>query len=124
MTLRSTRFAVAIFLLGTCACADTNRIITPPESIDAELRQAISQTYGVVPIAPMPAQDTAQVALGRALFFDKILSGNKDVACATCHSSTWTTACRSPLGPGVWDKDRPGRSGRDASSMRAVRRHC
>jgi cytochrome c peroxidase len=85
MTLRSTRFAVAIFLLGTCACADTNRIITPPESIDAELRQAISQTYGVVPIAPMPAQDTAQVALGRALFFDKILSGNKDVACATCH---------------------------------------
>ncbi|HEX9394301.1 MAG TPA: cytochrome c peroxidase, partial [Gemmatimonadales bacterium] len=85
MTLRSARFAVAILLLGACACADTNRTITPPESIDAELRQAISQTYGVVPIAPMPVQDAAQVALGRALFFDKILSGNKDVACATCH---------------------------------------
>ena len=85
MTLRSARFAVAVLLLGAAACADTNGIITPPESIDAELRQAISQTYGVVPIAAMPPQDAAQVALGRALFFDKILSGNKDVACATCH---------------------------------------
>ncbi|HEY6852981.1 MAG TPA: cytochrome c peroxidase [Gemmatimonadales bacterium] len=78
-------FAVAVLLVGAGACADTNRTITPPESIDAELRQAISQTYGVVPIAAMPAQDPAQVALGRALFFDKILSGNKDIACATCH---------------------------------------
>ncbi|MFY0599457.1 MAG: c-type cytochrome [Cyclobacteriaceae bacterium] len=26
-----------------------------------------------------------KVALGKALFFDPILSGNKDVACATCH---------------------------------------
>lgn len=78
-------YAAAVLLLGAGACADTNRIITPPESIDAELRQAISQTYGVVPIAAMPAQDAAKVALGRALFFDKILSGNKDIACATCH---------------------------------------
>ncbi len=77
--------AVAVLLLGVSACADTNRSITPPESIDAQLRQAISQTYGVVPIAPMPAQDPAKVALGQALFFDKILSGNKDIACATCH---------------------------------------
>lgn len=78
-------YAVAFFLLGAGACSDTSRTITPPESIDAELRQAISQNYGVVPIAAMPAQDPAQVALGRALFFDKILSGNKDIACATCH---------------------------------------
>lgn len=27
----------------------------------------------------------AKIALGRMLFFDPILSGNKDVACATCH---------------------------------------
>src|SRR5438034_4634564 len=33
----------------------------------------------------MPAQDPARVDLGRALMFDKILSGNRDVACATCH---------------------------------------
>lgn len=27
----------------------------------------------------------AKVALGRALFFDKVLSGNRNIACATCH---------------------------------------
>jgi len=82
---RVSSLAIVFAVYGAAACADTNRTITPPESIDAELRQAISQTYGVVPIAAMPAQDPAQVALGRALFFDKILSGNKDIACATCH---------------------------------------
>lgn len=76
---------IAVLALGAAACADTTRSITLPENIDTELRQAISQTYGVVPIAPMAAQDTARVTLGRALFFDKILSGNKDIACATCH---------------------------------------
>ncbi|MEL6593404.1 MAG: cytochrome-c peroxidase [Bacteroidota bacterium] len=30
-------------------------------------------------------QTEAKVQLGRMLFFDPILSGNKDVACATCH---------------------------------------
>lgn len=29
--------------------------------------------------------DPAQVALGEALFFDPVLSGNKDIACASCH---------------------------------------
>ena len=31
------------------------------------------------------APSAAKVRLGRALFFDKILSGNGNVACATCH---------------------------------------
>jgi cytochrome c peroxidase len=33
----------------------------------------------------VPEPDTAKVALGRMLFFDKLLSGNKDISCATCH---------------------------------------
>lgn len=39
----------------------------------------------VVPLSPPPAQDPALVALGEALFFDPILSGNMDTACASCH---------------------------------------
>jgi cytochrome c peroxidase len=35
----------------------------------------------------MPAQDPKVVALGRALFFDKVLSGNRDIACASCHQA-------------------------------------
>ena len=30
-------------------------------------------------------RNPAQEALGRLLFFDKLLSGNQDIACATCH---------------------------------------
>lgn len=42
---------------------------------------------------PAPAQDwefqqptEAQVELGRMLFFDKVLSGNHNISCSTCHS--------------------------------------
>ena len=57
----------------------------PPEpSIDAQLRQNLAM-WGVVPIGDVSAQDPAQVELGRALFFDRILSGNRDISCATCH---------------------------------------
>jgi cytochrome c peroxidase len=40
---------------------------------------------GVAPVLAVPAQEPALVDLGRALFFDKILSGNRDISCATCH---------------------------------------
>ena len=33
----------------------------------------------------MPPQDPVLVDLGRALMFDRVLSGNRDVSCATCH---------------------------------------
>ena len=52
--------------------------------LDAQLRQDIAR-WGVIPIGPVPAQPQALVDLGQALMFDKILSGNRDVACATCH---------------------------------------
>ena len=48
------------------------------------LRRQLAQ-WGVIPIGPMPAQPPALVELGRALVFDKILSGNRDISCATCH---------------------------------------
>ena len=38
---------------------------------------------GVAPIEAGQPASTAKVELGRMLFFDKILSGNKDVSCAT-----------------------------------------
>ncbi len=39
------------------------------------------------PILPsdFPTLDTETVALGRKLFFDPVLSGNDNIACATCH---------------------------------------
>jgi len=65
--------------------------LTPPETlpppVDTQLRQTLSR-WGAIPIGPMPAQDPALVTLGQALMFDKVLSGNRDIACATCHLPT------------------------------------
>ena len=53
-----------------------------------------STTAAQARLAALPAQPAApadnpstpeRVALGRLLFWDPILSGQKDVACATCH---------------------------------------
>ena len=63
-------------------------------ALDACTKQtdAVTPAVGTLPVTgtttPATASDnltTAQVALGRALFWDPILSGGKDVACATCH---------------------------------------
>ncbi len=76
---------ICLGLLGLAAGCDA---VTPPETLppplDTQLRQSL-QRWGTVPIGPMPAQDPALVDLGRDLMFDKILSGNRDIACATCH---------------------------------------
>ncbi len=54
------------------------------------------------PISPadFAPQDAAQVELGRLLFHDKILSGNRNIACATCHSLEHGTADGLSLGIG------------------------
>ncbi|VAW85687.1 Methylamine utilization protein mauG precursor [hydrothermal vent metagenome] len=47
--------------------------------------------------------DKAKVALGKALFFDKILSGNRNIACATCHHGLTDTGdgLSLPIGEGA-----------------------
>src|SRR2546423_6333669 len=57
----------------------------PPQNLDQELRAQLDR-WGAVPIGSVTKPSAALVDLGRALFFDKELSGNRDVACATCHS--------------------------------------
>jgi cytochrome c peroxidase len=75
----------AAMLVAATAC-DRSSISEPPldATLDAELRQTLGN-WGAVPIGPVQAQSPALVELGQALFFDKLLSGNRDIACATCH---------------------------------------
>jgi|GEM_PF-2734874 len=42
----------------------------------------------------------AQVELGRLLFFDKILSGNRNISCSTCHHPQLGTTDNLSLGVG------------------------
>jgi cytochrome c peroxidase len=49
----------------------------------------------------VPEPSPARVALGRLLFWDPILSGNQDVACATCHHPDFAYADGRDLSLGV-----------------------
>jgi cytochrome c peroxidase len=72
-------------LLATTACERTSMSEPPLEAtLDVALRQTLG-TWGAIPIGPVQAQNPALVDLGQALFFDKLLSGNRDISCATCH---------------------------------------
>jgi len=60
-------------------------------------------------------RDEAVVELGRLLFFDKVLSGNKNISCATCHHPELNSADGVSLGlgegaQGLGDDRRTGRS--------------
>lgn len=57
---------------------------TQNSALDIQLR-AILETEGVEALTK-PDTNPAKVTLGRALFFDKILSGNRDISCSTCHT--------------------------------------
>jgi cytochrome c peroxidase len=83
--MRRAAFLLVLAALALAGCDGPISTSEPQEpTADAVLRQSIAQ-WGVIPIGAMPAQNAAMVALGRALFFDKVLSGNRDIACGTCH---------------------------------------
>lgn len=71
-------------------------------TLEQQLRQMIQQ-QGIVGLNTnnLPNLNAAQVELGRLLFFDKILSGTQDVACATCHHPSLNTGDRLNLSIGV-----------------------
>ena len=100
---RTLTLATAALMLAASGCKDSYTISDPPAelTLDAQLRQTIGG-WGAVPILPVATQNAALVDLGRALFFDKSLAGNRDVSCATCHDPTAhaTDALSLPVGTG------------------------
>lgn len=72
----------------------------PAGSYDEQL-QAVIETQQIKPLEPIPSQNEALVTLGRNLYFDNILSGNKDVSCATCHLPQVGTGDGLPLSIGT-----------------------
>ena len=53
-------------------------------ALAAEVRQ-LAAGRGITPLAPPPVVRPALVRLGQALAFDKLLSGNRDISCLSCH---------------------------------------
>ncbi|HEY0135030.1 MAG TPA: cytochrome c peroxidase [Nannocystis sp.] len=94
--------------LGLTACD------TPDEAIDDEVSLRSDAPVGlpqhvrglitankITPIAAPPTVSPAMFALGEALFYDKILSGTRDVACATCHAPQFASADARTLNAGI-----------------------
>ncbi len=94
-------FAFSLGLLGTaCGGSSGGSSEAPsPLAIDA-LRHELFAA-GVQPLPPAPQVSDALFELGRALFFDKVLSGSEDVSCATCHLPQFASADGRTLSDGV-----------------------
>lgn len=88
-------FAILLLLLGLLAGCQTSAPID-----EAALQTAVS-AHNVTPLEPKPTLDPALVMLGQALFFDKELSGNRDISCATCHHPTQGSGDGLPVSIGT-----------------------
>jgi len=96
-----TCLAAAVLASPLMYCADQSS--TAPASIRRSTGAPIASTVtpalvrqlaaerGVVPLPPAPFVRPELARLGRALVFDKILSGNRDISCATCHLPEFAT---------------------------------
>jgi cytochrome c peroxidase len=93
--------AASATLIGVFGCGEENA--TAPETgaapeiskseknaLAAEVRQ-LTAGRGITALGSPPRVRPTLVRLGRALAFDKILSGNRDISCMTCHLPTLAT---------------------------------
>ncbi len=73
-----------VVIIEACREPDANQQvkITPKKQSDPGKIDALPLSYLSPPDNPATPE---KIELGRLLFYDPILSGNKDVSCATCH---------------------------------------
>jgi len=75
---------------STAPLAERDHDRTPPNPTATLVRQ-LAAGRGVVPMPRKPYVRPALAELGRMLAFDKILSGNRDISCMTCHLPQFAT---------------------------------
>jgi cytochrome c peroxidase len=82
-------------------------------SVTCVTLSACESSTGAAEPAVTPELLSARVALGRLLFYDPIVSGDAETACATCHSEHWGMGdgLALPIGVGGGTLSGPGRTG-------------
>lgn len=94
MTKRLIEVAAALALLVPAAASISSAPAGSPAAqgqapylgfAEAVRLRALALGRGFAPLPPPPEVPPAVVDLGRALAFDPILSGNRDISCMTCH---------------------------------------
>ena len=91
-------------LRSTCICCVAASLVGVTATVwgqsDHQLREIISSN-GIQPLEPLERVDASVFELGQSLFFDKELSGNRDMACATCHHPSLATGDAKSLSIGT-----------------------
>ena len=96
----------ALLMIFVSACSNTDGSSDLPPREDLRARYALSP-YGYEDLdyppgnRPTDAGYAARVRLGRLLFFDPILSGDRDTACASCHHPAFAWGDGRDLSIGV-----------------------
>ncbi len=72
-----------VFTLAPIAAGDATAPVIPNVT-NGKLKK-LRNTLVIPTDAYFPADSAAKIALGKALMFDPILSGNQNISCATCH---------------------------------------
>lgn len=85
--------AVSVLSISLIGCGSTNN--------NEEAQQSISALPLTIQSTSINPISDEKVALGKALFWDPIMSGNRDVACATCHHPDHGYADSQALSIGV-----------------------
>lgn len=73
-----------IHFLVMMAIVAVARPLAAGDKVDVILQGHLARA-GIQPLDPGPMPSVDRVLLGQMLYFDKLLSGNRDTACATCH---------------------------------------
>lgn len=90
------KWSVTVFLFAVSSCSPSESDNVPlfpllgGAPVDAELAEALARA-GVTALSEPPAQDPDLVILGQALFFERELSGDRDISCSTCHHAAAAT---------------------------------
>lgn len=93
--VRETRRACFSFIASLAMC------ITVSAETPDEILRGLLRDRDVLPLAPVVQEPESLVELGRSLFFDHELSGNRDISCATCHHPSATTGDARAMPAGV-----------------------
>ena len=92
--------SIIILTLGCNQDNDLSNTLAGDNNMD--LAELIGlETLGPIPYPPDNQPRQERISLGRLLFFDPILGGERDISCGTCHHPDFAFADLRQFGAGV-----------------------
>jgi len=98
LNFSSKHLSIGLYILIASTLSPTGS--AQPISIDGKLNKIV-QVFGLKPIDSKEFFISDKYLLGQALFYDPLLSGNRDVSCSTCHLVDYGTSDGLDLSIGV-----------------------